>query len=240
MADFAKFMNNFNPDPEKAGNLLLGLNVLGMISAAVTNTFAAAVDKNTSAEDKKFLIPAGIATGFANIGIYYLMTDKIIAKLKKAVGVTIENMKKDGTLDEKAKALATKTIEKAEGGIFKTGIGKKSADLVESMKQNLFDKNGQITDVARNLYEDNAKAAVGVAGAFFGAVVGCAILTPIIRDVSAYFIQKRMEKKNPELKEKPYMPYFQLTKVDSSKYSKKQPLSMKSYMASTSSSSLKI
>ena len=240
MADFAKFIKNFNPDPEKAGNLLLYLNVLGMISAAVTNTFAAAIDKNTSAEDKKFLVPAGIVTGFANIGIYYAMTDKIIAKLKEAVKPVIDNMKKDGTLDEKAKVLANKTIEKAQNGLFKTGIGKKSADIVDSMKQNLFDKNGQITDVARNLYEDNAKAAVGVAGAFFGAVVGCAILTPIIRDVSAYFVQKHMEKKNPELKEQPYKPYFQLTKVDSSLYAKKQPLSMKSYMASTHNTGMKI
>ena len=240
MADFAKFIKNFNPDPEKAGNLLLYLNVLGMISAAVTNTFAAAVDKNTSAEDKKFLVPAGIVTGFANIGVYCAMTDKIIEKLKKAVKPVIDNMKKDGTLDEKAKVLANKTIEKAQNGLFKTGIGKKSADIVDSMKQNLFDKNGQINDVARNLYEDNAKAAVGVAGAFFGAVVGSAILTPIIRDISAYFVQKHMEKKNPELKEQPYKPYFQLTKVDSSLYTKKQPLSMKSYMASTHNTGMKI
>ena len=82
--------------------------------------------------------------------------------------------------------------------------------------------------------------AFGVAGAFFGAVVGSAILTPIIRDISAYFVQKHMEKKNPELKEQPYKPYFQLTKVDSSLYAKKQPLSMKSYMASTHNTGMKI
>ena len=75
----------------------------------------------------------------------------------------------------------------------------------------------------------------GVAGAFFGAVVGCAVLTPIIRDVSAYFVQKHMEKKNPELKEQPYRPYFQPTKLDGVNYAKKQPLSMKSYMAFTNS-----
>ena len=86
MADFSSkignFIGNFNPDPKKAGKILLVLNVLGMISAAVTNTFAAAVDKNTSAKDKKFLVPAGAVTGFANIGIYYAMTDKIIDKLR--------------------------------------------------------------------------------------------------------------------------------------------------------------
>ena len=48
-----------NPDPSKAGKTLLVLNAAGMIAAAASNTFAAAVDKNTSAEDKKFLVPAG-------------------------------------------------------------------------------------------------------------------------------------------------------------------------------------
>ena len=241
MADFKKFLNNFNPDPEKAGKLLLVINTLGMISAAVTNTFAAAVDKNTSAEDKKFLVPAGVATGFANIGIYYLMTDKIIKKLKISVKGVIDNMQEKGTLDDKAKILAQKTINKAEKGFMGTGLFKKP-ELVESMKTNLFDKAGNITDNARNLYRDSVTASAGVAGAFFGAVVGCAILTPIIRDVSAYFVQKRMEKKNPEMADKPYKPYFEPTRLESYRYGevKRQPLSMKSYMAFTDGASMKI
>ena len=44
-----------NPDPEQAGNILLAINALGMVFAALSNTYAAAVDKNTSAEDKKLL-----------------------------------------------------------------------------------------------------------------------------------------------------------------------------------------
>ncbi|MBE7707537.1 MAG: hypothetical protein E7Z88_02400 [Cyanobacteria bacterium SIG27] len=247
MADFSSkignFIGNFNPDPKKAGKILLVLNVLGMISAAVTNTFAAAVDKNTSAKDKKFLVPAGAVTGFANIGIYYAMTDKIIDKLKESVNPIIENMKKDGSLDTKAKELALKTIDKAEKGFMGTGLFKKQDDIVQSMKQNLFengDTSKNITEAARTLYKDSTTAAAGVAGAFFGAVVGCAILTPIIRDVSAYLIQKVREKNNPELKEQPYKPYFQPTTLDSSRYGKKQPLSMKSYMAQTGGSNLKI
>ena len=50
-----------NPNPNKAGNILLAINALGMVFAALSNTYAAAVDKNTSAEDKKFLVPAGLA-----------------------------------------------------------------------------------------------------------------------------------------------------------------------------------
>ena len=247
MADLSKFLNNFNPDPSKAGKLLLVINTLGMISAAVTNTFAAAVDKNTSAEDKKFLVPAGIATGFANIGLYYLMTDKIIKKLKDSVDGIIKNMQEKGALDDKAKILAQKTIEKADKGFMGTGLFKKPKELVESMKTNLFDNAGNITDNARNLYKDSVTASAGVAGAFFGAVVGCAILTPIIRDVSAYFVQKRMEKKNPEMADKPYKPYFEPTRLESYRYgnaefpeAKRQPLSMKSYMAFTNSNSMKI
>ena len=63
---------------EKPGKTLLVLNAVGMAAAAATDTFAAAVDKDTKAEDKKFLIPAGVATGVAKLGIYYGMTTKII------------------------------------------------------------------------------------------------------------------------------------------------------------------
>lgn len=38
MADFAKFINNFNPDPSKAGKVLVLLNAAGMVFAAVANT----------------------------------------------------------------------------------------------------------------------------------------------------------------------------------------------------------
>ena len=77
-----KLLSSCNPDPTKAGNTLLVLNALGMLFAAASDTFAAAIDKNTPADEKKFLIPAGVATGAAKIGLYYLMTDKIIKKLK--------------------------------------------------------------------------------------------------------------------------------------------------------------
>ena len=66
-----KFVKANNPDPAKAGNTLLVLNALGMLFAAASDTFAAAIDKNTPAEEKKFLIPAGVATGAAKIGLRY-------------------------------------------------------------------------------------------------------------------------------------------------------------------------
>ena len=51
-----------------------------------------------------------------------------------------------------------------------------------------------------------------------------------------------MEKKNPEMKEQPYKPYFEPTRIESARYGevKKQPLSMKSYMAFTNGGSLKV
>ena len=72
-----KLINSLNPNVS-SGKTLLVLNALGMAFAALSNTFAAAKDKNTSAEDKKFLIPAGLVTGVANIGIYFGMTKKMI------------------------------------------------------------------------------------------------------------------------------------------------------------------
>ena len=85
MASFIKMLDNIikscTPDPKKAGKTLLVINAMGMVFAALSNTYAAAVDKNTSAEDKKFLVPAGFVTGAANIGLYYAMTQKIIDKL---------------------------------------------------------------------------------------------------------------------------------------------------------------
>ena len=233
-----KLLKSCNPDPKKAGNVLLIINALGMVFAAASNTFAAAVDKNTSAEDKKFLVPAGLVTGVANIGLYYAMTDKMIKSLKKSAEKAINNLT-DENLAEKATNAAKRMINKADKKIFK---GKDHEQYIESMKKALFDtaEDGteQISNYAKNLYKDNAVAAAGVFGAFAGAVIGCAILTPIIRDVSAYFVQKNMEKKNPSMKDKPYKPYFEPTRIESVRYdsnlkSKKQPLSMKSYMAFT-------
>lgn len=234
---------------QSTGGIMLALSALGMISAAVTNTFAAAIDKNTSAEDKKFLVPAGAITGVANIGIYYLMTDKMIKGLEKSAETQIKDLyqnNKDGFI-EKATIYTKKVIEKAENGVLKTGLFKKKPEYISSMKETLYN-NGDaakgITEYAQDLYAHHVKSGAGVLGAFTGAVIGCAILTPIIRDVSAYFVQKRMEKKNPEMADKPYKPYFEPTRIESVRYgndvAKRQPLSMKSYMAFTNSSSMKI
>jgi len=221
----ANILKSCNPDPSKAGNILLIINALGMVFAAASNTFAAAKDKNTSAEDKKFLVPAGVVTGVANIGLYYIMTDNIIKALKKSADNVIAKMD-DAKLGEKATVLLEGMIKKA-----------KSPEMKESIKQTYTNTDGTINEAAKVLYKNNTKAALGVAGAFFGAIVGCAILTPIIRDVSAYFVQKYMEKKNPEMKDKPYKPYFEPTRIESVRYGNtKKPLSLKNYMAFTNGS----
>ena len=224
-------LQSLSPNPEKAGNTLLILNALGMVFAAISNTVAAGIDKNTSQEDKKFLIPAGIVTGFANIGLYFAMTKKIMAGLEKAAGSVVSKMSQD-ELSNKAKDFAKRVIEKKSKALFK------KPELLESMKQNLFNggkiENG-ITEAAKNLYKDNVKAAASVAGAFIGAVIGCSILTPLIRDIGAYFIQKKMEKNNPKLAEKPYRPYYDPSRVGTGIYNRKQPLSMTSFMAFTNS-----
>ena len=229
-----RILNACNPDPSKAGKTLLVLNAAGMIAAAASNTFAAAVDKNTSAEDKKFLVPAGLATGVANIGLYYAMTDKMIKSLKNSADTFVSSMEASD-IAKNATELAKKTITKAETGFLGTGLFKKPKELVSSMKSTLF-KDGiidvkNITDDAIALYKNNTKAAAGVLGAFAGAVIGCAVLTPIIRDVSAYFIQKRMEKNNPDLREQPHRPYFDPTHLKINGVNK--PMNMKNYMAFT-------
>lgn len=238
MANLIDLLKKCNPDPTKAGKTLLVINALGMVFAALSNTYAAAVDKNTSAEDKKFLVPAGFVTGAANIGLYYAMTDKIIKGLKISAEAKVDKLSPE-ELTEKATVAAKSMIEKAGKKLFK---GKDHEQYVKSMKETLF-KGGDIakgiTDQAEQIYKNNAVAAAGVTGAFIGAVVGCAILTPIIRDISAYFVQKRMEKKNPQMKEIPYKPYFEPTRIESHRYGNsaevgnKQPLTMKSYMAFT-------
>lgn len=233
MADaLNKMIKACNPDASKAGNTLLLLNVLGMAFAALSNTFAAQIDKNTSAEDKKFLVPAGAVTGVANIGVYFLITNKIIDSLKKSAVKIIESTKPE-KLEQDALQSTLKFIGKKEKGLLGTGLFKKPADYIDSMKTTLL-KDGKPTEAAKNLYKDNVKAGAGVLGAFVGAVVGCAIITPIIRDVSAYFVQKRMEKNNPQLKDKPFRPYFDPSHIGSGRYGRrKQPLSMTNFMAFT-------
>ena len=63
------------------------------------------------------------------------------------------------------------------------------------------------TDYAKELFKDDIKGGLSVLGAFTGAIVGCAIIAPILRDVSAYFIQKQMKKRNPGATEGPFISY---------------------------------
>jgi len=276
-----------NPDPSKAGKTLLVINAMGMVFAALSNTFAAAVDKNTSAEDKKFLVPAGFMTGIANIGLYFALTTKIIdhlqgkkAKIANSKEVNIKNPiikklleiakpkekkeikglaqhileiidKEEGAIKENATSYVCKQIYKATkdedrlSSAIKTLIKNPTEDLSETIKKQptLDDlkkalKNIEITDDAIKAYKETFKSGFGVLGAFIGAIIGCAILTPIIRDISAYAIQKHMKKKNPTLNsDYHFIHYIDPIHVQSGRYvHKKQPLSMKTYMASTSGS----
>lgn len=244
-------LESCSPNPAKAGKTLLVINALGMVFAALSNTYAAAVDKNTSAKDKKFLVPAGFVTGAANIGLYYAMTTKIIDALqgktivkdgKEMVKVgladkVLEYMAKPENVDKDGKTLLQAAQEKfVDKEILKAG------KVSEELKQDaeiLLKKDNVITDEAKELFKKSFKSGFGVAGAFIGAVVGCAILTPIIRDVSAYFVQKRLEKNNPEMKDKPYKPYFEPTRIESVRYNRR-PLTLKGYMAFTNKGNMKV
>lgn len=234
-------LNSLNPNASNPGKTLLVLNALGMAFAALSNTFAAAKDKNTSAEDKKFLIPAGLITGVANIGIYFGMTDKMIKGFEKSAQKGIAKLG-EKEIAEKSLEFATIQIAKNEKGFLGTGLFKKSPEFIKSMKENLI-KDGQATDTAKELFKKNVKSGAGVIAAFAGAIIGSAIVTPIIRDISAYIVQKRIEKRNPQMSNKPYYPYFDPTHVGMGPHGKtygtvvaKQPLSMKNYMAFTNGS----
>lgn len=210
-----------------AGKALLGINVFSTALAAATNTFAVATDKNTSAEDKKFLVPAGIATGFANVGLYLAFTLKVIDKLEKSANNVIKNMTEKGTLEKNALNFANKSIENASKGLFK-----KKPEFIADMRKYLL-KDGKITQKGLDVYKSEIKGAASVTGALVGAVVAYGILSPIIRDVSAYFVQKHMEKTNPSYKDKPYRPYFDPGHFKVGYANQKQPLNMNTYMAFT-------
>ena len=216
-------------DPTKAGKTLLGLNIFAMVLAAASNTFAIAQDKNTPAEDKKFLIPAGVATGIANIGAYFAITQRIIKGLEKGTDKIVKNMEQKGTLNNNALQYVNKTIEKAGKGLFK-----KSPEYISDMKNYLL-KDGAPTANAISEYKDVIKGCGSVLGAFIGVIIGCGILTPIFRDVSAYFVKKHMEKKNPKLKDIPYRPYFDPSHIKLGYTNTKQPLNINTYMAFTRS-----
>jgi hypothetical protein len=253
-------------DPtQKPGKLLLALNAAGMIFAAASNTVAIVVDKNTKPEDKSILVPAGALTGFANIAAYYAITQKIIdcceEHAAKAVGGTIERKGKKITFEtpegiditSSAKRLGIRQIEKAKNGKFFGLFGKKNKEdvaeiadtffkggkeLLDNGADNIQDvfKNAEPTQYAQDAIKKNAKNCASVLGAFAGAVIGCAIITPIIRDIGAYIVQKRLEKKEPELKDAPYRPYFDPSHIKPGYDTIKQPLSMQNYMSFTNGS----
>ncbi len=253
----------FNPT-KKQGLLLLALNAAGMIFAAASNTFAIAKDKNTKQEDKKILVPAGVATGVANIGAYYAVTARIIKNFEKKavekVGGVLDGKKdipdktvecpKNFDLIGNAKKYAIKKVEKAQNGKLFGLLDKKSPESIGDMTKTYFSgidetslKGGNIKEALKDAaptkfcidsFQSDVKAGAGVLGAFAGAVISCAILTPIIRDVSAYFVQKKLEKNEPDLQNKPYRPYFDPAHIGQGKYGRaKQPLSMQSYMTFT-------
>ena len=237
---FSSILGACNPNPEKAGKILLVLNVLGMVFAAISNTYGAAKDKNTSKEDKKFLVPAGATTGVANIGLYYGMTVGIIKKLEKNAKKALSEMS-DREITQSTLEYVNANIAKAQKGFLGTGLFKKSEEEIASMTKTLLQNANNPTEYAKDLFKKNTVAGFGVLGAFIGAVIGCSVITPIIRDVSAYIVQKRMEKQDPDLQNKPYRPYFDpihLRKngvvMNKNLPPKNQPLSMKSYMAFTS------
>lgn len=221
-----------NPDG-KQGKLLMGINVVSMIFAALGNTWAASSDKNTSKEDKKVLVPAGLATGVANIALYMALTERVIKGLENSAQKAIDTMS-ESDIAKNALEFANKSINKAQKGLFK-----KPAEYVDSMKTTLIE-NGVASQKAKDLYTQNIKSGAGVLGSFIGAVVGCAILTPIIRDVTAFGVQKIMEKKNKDLKNEPYKPYFDPTHLKVNVGGKNQALTMKNYMAFTNRSSMKV
>jgi len=227
----ASALELLNPDG-KQGMVLMALNAAGMIFAALSNTWAAASDKNTSKEDKKVLVPAGFATGAANIALYYLMTDKLI-KCGEIAGETFANNLKADELSKNALQYAKNKIKKADRGLFNKD------EFIQSMKNDLITtaKDGSeiATDLAKNEYKIDLKAGGGVLGSFAGAVIGCAILTPIIRDITAYFVQKKMEKKSPDLQNQPYRPYFDPTHLKVNVAGRNRDLTLKNYMAFTRS-----
>ena len=224
-----------------AGDKLLAINTFSMVLAALTNTAAAAVDKNTSKEDKKFLVPAGLATGVANIGIYFTMTRKIIKSLENKADKVVKNMAPKN-LDQKALEYVNKVITKAENA----KVFKKSPEAIKDMRSYLLAnpnvkdilKDGKLTQQAFNEYSYSVKEAASVFGSFIGVVVGCGIIATIIRDVSAYFVQKHLEEKNPSYKDAPYRPYFDPGHFKVGYASTKQPLNLNTYMAFTRAKSV--
>lgn len=233
-------------DPSKStGKTLMVLNAIGIAFAAASNTFAAATDKNTSAEDKKFLVPAGGATGVANIAIYLAMTSKLVKKLSGSFAEKVTKIMKDNnTFDKHASVFTDSKIAKMGKNIdfknrlcdiFKmTDKKAKNLNLLENMKATLKNEDGSLTQYAKDSFKGSIADGLGVVGAFIGAVVGCAIITPILRDVSAYVVQKAREAKNPSLKDKPYRPYFDISHIRAGKYPygkpNNQPLTLPNYM----------
>lgn len=171
---------------------------------------------------------------------------------------------KEFKIEACAKNFAINKIALAKNGKFFGLFGKKSAEELGvmadtflkakdggSVKELLKDTTANVKDVLKDAVpkeyaietvRKNIKGGASVAGAFLGAIIGCSIITPIIRDIGAYIVQKQMEKKEPELKTKPYRPYFDPSHIGQYGYVKlkKQPLSMNTYMSFTNGSNMKI
>ena len=137
---------------------------------------------------------------------------------------------------EELGVMADTFLKTKDGGSVKELVQNGASNLKEALK------DAVPKDYAIESIQKNIKGGASVAGAFLGAIIGCSIITPIIRDIGAYIVQKQLEKKEPELKDKPYRPYFDPSHVGHNTYIKmdKVPLSLKNYMSFTNGSRLKI
>lgn len=75
------FQSWFNKDNN--ANFLFVTAALGWVLASFAQTFGLVNNKDLTKEDKKFLIPQEIADGVTNIGMYALVTTKLMEKSKK-------------------------------------------------------------------------------------------------------------------------------------------------------------
>ena len=178
MASFSKMFDNlkltiYDKYSENPGKLMVFAGTMGWALSCLSQLGAVVFNEKLTAKDKKFLIPQEIADGVLNVGLFFVITQGLYAKVDKMVN--------------------SGKIMFAE---IKKPLEKELAKRKMSLSQALAENNDKISNILTDkVAKDNfvkLKGGTALAAALAGSVVSCNIITPLVRNFIASKWQQKL------------------------------------------------
>lgn len=192
MASFSKMFDNlklkiYDKYSENPGKLMVFAGTMGWALSCLAQLGAVVFNDKLTSKDKKFLIPQEIADGVLNVGLFFVITQGLYAKVDKMVNsgkIMFSEMKKP--------------LEKE--------LAKRKMTLSQALKEN----GGKISNILTDkIAKDNfikLKGGMALSAALLGSIVSCNVITPLIRNFVASKWQKKLTTSEPKTDLHPTQP----------------------------------